>query len=400
MAAIEQGRRAARSSMSAPRAVLYVVAAVGAIAAVARLVLGLGATTNLNDGYPWGLWISFDVLTGVALAAGGFTISAAVYVFNLKHLAPLVRPAKLSAFVGYLMFIVGLFLDLGQPWRLWHPLVMWNPQSVLFEVAWCVMLYTGVLAVDVLVMGLEALKKDRWVQLLRSVYVGLVVAGLILSTLHQSSLGALFLLAPEKMSELWATRALGPLFYASAIVGGLSVVTLESLLSARAYRREPEVALLGSVAKGLSLALLVYFAMKVTDLYARGVTVWQLDRAHALLWVELLGTVALPAALLGLFPEVRRSARGLAWGAGLAAFGVLLNRFNVSLTAYAGYKEFAYFPSAVEIAVTLSLVAWGVLAFDLAARHLPVYGKPLREAGDEPIQELAGSDAGGTKITA
>jgi len=142
-------------------------------------------------------------MTGVALAAGGFTISATVYVFHLKQYTPLLRPAKLSAFVGYLMVVLGLFFDLGQPWRIWHPLIMWNPQSVLFEISWCVMLYTGVLAVDVAMMAFEVMKKDRWVEALRSVYVVMIVAGLVLSTLHQSSLGALFPRhAPEDVGPL------------------------------------------------------------------------------------------------------------------------------------------------------------------------------------------------------
>ena len=145
------------------RAVLYVILMLGLISAVIRLFFGLGATTNLNDAYPWGLWISFDVLSGVALAAGGFTMAAAIYIFNLKKFEPLLRPAKLSAFIGYLVFVVGLFFDLGQPWRIWHPMVMWNPHSVLFEVSWCVMLYTTVLGVDIFIMALERWKKYEWV---------------------------------------------------------------------------------------------------------------------------------------------------------------------------------------------------------------------------------------------
>src|SRR5512138_3027640 len=294
-----------RSASSGPKArppvigrFLKVLLVLGAIGGVNRFVFGLGATTNLNDGYPWGLWISFDVLTGVALAAGGFTISAAVYVFNLKAFEPLLRPAKLSAFVGYLMVVLGLFFDLGQPWRIWHPMVMWNPRSVLFEVSWCVMLYTAVLAADVLMMVLEVLKKERAVAVIKSAYVFLVVAGLILSTLHQSSLGALYLVLPQQMSDLWATKAVGPLFYASAVVGGLAVVAMETLISARALRLPVDMKLLGSLGKGLSTALLVYFAMKVTDLYARGTSIWKLDGPHLLFFLELFGTVALPAALL------------------------------------------------------------------------------------------------------
>lgn len=362
-------------------AVLYIILMLGIISAAVRLFLGLGATTNLSDAYPWGLWISFDVLAGVALAAGGFTISAVIYIFNLKKFEPLLRPAKLSAFIGYMIFVVGLFFDLGQPWRIWHPMVMWNPQSVLFEVSWCVMLYTTVLGVDIFIMALERWQKYEWVKFLRDIYLVLVVAGIMLSTLHQSSLGALYLLMPEKMSDLWATRALGPLFFTSAVIGGMSVVTLESLLSSWAYGKKPELKLLAALSKGLGIALLVYFAMKVVDLYARGATVWVWDRAHFFFYLELFGTVALPAILLT-FAEVRNSIKGLYVCAGLAAFGVVLNRFNVSLTSYGGYRQFSYFPSFMEIIITLALIAGGILIFDWGIRYLPVYKSELSgEAG-------------------
>jgi Ni/Fe-hydrogenase subunit HybB-like protein len=358
------------------RAVLYIILVLGLISAVIRLFFGLGATTNLNDAYPWGLWISFDILAGVALAGGGFTMAAAIYIFNLKKFEPLLRPAKLSAFIGYLVFVVGLFFDLGQPWRIWHPMVMWNPQSVLFEVSWCVMLYTTVLGVDIFIMALERWKKFAMVAFFRNIYLVLVVAGVMLSTLHQSSLGALYLLMPEKMSDLWASRAIGPLFFCSAVVGGMSVVTLESLISSWAYQRKPELKLLSSFSKGLGIVLLVYFAMKVTDLYARGATVWVFDKAHFFFFLELFGTVALPAILLS-FAEVRNSIKGLYWASGLAAFGVVLNRFNVSLTSYGGYRDFSYFPSAMEIIITLALVAGGILIFDFGTRYLPVYHSEL-----------------------
>jgi Ni/Fe-hydrogenase subunit HybB-like protein len=354
------------------RAILIGLAVLAGIAGIYRLFAGLGATTNLSDAYPWGLWISFDVLTGVALAAGGFTISAAIYVFNLKKFEPLLRPAKLSAFVGYMIFIVGLFFDLGQPWRIWHPMIMWNPHSVLFEVSWCVMLYTTVLAIDVFIWALERWQQYKYVEFFRTIYVFLIVAGIVLSTLHQSSLGALFLLLPEKMSTLWATPAIGILFFTSAIIAGMSMVVLESILSAKAYGRKVEMDILGSLAKGLGIALLLYFAMKVTDLYARGVSVWSLDWAHVLFYLELFVCTALPALLLYL-PEIRTSTTGLLWTSGLAAFGVVLNRFNVSLTSYGGYRDFWYFPSAIEIILTIGLVALAILIFDFGMRYLPVY---------------------------
>lgn len=363
------------------RAILYLLVMLGAVSALIRLFFGLGATTNLSDAYPWGLWISFDVLAGVALAGGGFTMAATIYIFNLKKYEPLLRPAKISAFLGYLLFIIGLTLDLGQPWRIWHPMIMWNPQSVLFEVAWCVMLYTTVLGIDVLIMALERFKKEKLVRFLREIYLVLVVAGIILSTLHQSSLGALYLLMPEKMSDLWASQAIGPLFFVSAIIGGMSMIIIESLLSARAYGRQPEMNILPDFARGLSIVLIAYFAMKVTDIYARGVTVLAWGRPNFFFLVELVGTVGLPALLLSL-PAVRRSEKGLLIGAGIAAFGVVFNRFNVSLTSYGGYREFSYFPSFFEIIITLSLVAGGILLFDFLTRNLPVYHELTGEAGD------------------
>ena len=369
------------------KAVLYILLVLGLIAACARMFLGLGATTNLNDAYPWGLWISFDVLSGVALAAGGFTMTAAIYIFNLKKFEPLLRPAKLSAFVGYLVFVVGLFFDLGQPWRIWHPMIMWNPHSVLFEVSWCVMLYTTVLAIELFIIGLERYGQESWIKFFRQIYLFLVVAAVMLSTLHQSSLGALFLLMPQKMSDLWATQAIGPLFFASAVIGGMSVITLESLIASRVYRRPPEIGILSDLGKGLGIALLIYFAMKVTDLYARGTAVWVWDKPHFFFFVELFGTVALPALLLS-FPEIRRTEKGLYWTSGLAAFGVVLNRFNVSLTGYIGYRQFGYFPSAVEIIITAALVAMAILIFDLGMRYLPIHpvgeGALGKEAGGSP----------------
>jgi Ni/Fe-hydrogenase subunit HybB-like protein len=358
--------------MGIGRMILWVLVALGLISMLARLFLGLGATTNLSDGYPWGLWISFDILAGVALAGGGFTLSATIYIFNLKKFEVLLRPAKISAFLGYMMFIFGLFFDLGLPWRMYHALYMWNTHSVLFEVAWCVMLYTTVLSMDILIMALERWKMEGPLEIIKSVYIALVVAGIMLSTAHQSSLGALFLLLPEKMSALWATKAIGPLFLASAIIGGMSMVTMESLISSRVHKKKPEMYVLSSLAKGLALALLAYFLMKVTDLYARNVTVWQWDLQHLFFYLELFGTVALPALLLT-FAEIRTSPNALLGVAALTVFGVVLNRFNVALISYGGYADYHYFPSIMEILITVSLVAGGILIFEFLTSYLPVY---------------------------
>lgn len=354
------------------RSILGVMVLAGIASGLARLFLGLGSTTNLSDAYPWGLWISFDVLTGVALASGGFIMTAIIYVFNLKQYAPLLRPAKLSAFVGYQMFVVGLFMDLGMPWRIWHPMIMWNPRSVLFEVSWCAMLYTSVLGLDILIIALEKYGYEKIVGFFRSIYVVFIVAGIVLSTLHQSSLGALYLLIPEKMSDLWAAKILGPLFLISAIAGGLAIITLDNLISARVHHRKPETAILIPLIKSMAVIMLAYFAAKIVDVIMRQATLWKLDTVHLLFYLEMLIPLILSVLLLT-WRKARESGAGLTASSSITTLWVVLTRFNVSLTAYTGYRHLSYFPSFVEIAVTVGLVAAGVLLFDLAGRYLPIY---------------------------
>src|ERR1700758_2858749 len=174
--------------------VLFALLAVGFYSTVVRFTEGLGRSTNLNDQFPWGIWIGFDVLCGVMLAAGGFTLTAAVHIFNIKRLRPIVRPTILTAFLGYLLVCVALMYDLGRPYRIWHPLVMRNPHSVMFEVAYCVMLYTAVLALEFSPIVLERFELKNALKVIRAVLIPLVICGVILSTLHQSSLGTLYLI--------------------------------------------------------------------------------------------------------------------------------------------------------------------------------------------------------------
>jgi Ni/Fe-hydrogenase subunit HybB-like protein len=192
------------------KGMFYLLLSLGAVVTVVRFTQGLGAVTNLSDRFPWGLWIGFDVLCGVGLAAGGFTITAIVYLFNVKRFEPIVRPTVLTAFLGYLLVVVALLFDLGRPWNLWRPLIMWNPSSVMFEIAWCVTLYTTVLALEFSGMVFEKLGWKRAQRIQRGFTIPLVVAGVLLSTLHQSSLGALYLIVPGKLHSLWYTAAAWP----------------------------------------------------------------------------------------------------------------------------------------------------------------------------------------------
>ena len=217
------------------RVLFLVIVSGGLVATVIRFSRGLGATTNMSDSFPWGLWVGFDVLVGVGLAAGGFVIAATVTLFQNQRYRALTRPAILTAFLGYLLVIFALMFDLGRPYRIWHPLVMGNPHSVMFEVAWCVMLYSTVLALEFSGLVFEKLKWKRAAKVQKTVTVPLVIMGVILSTLHQSSLGMMYLIVPGKLHALWYTSMLPVLFWVSSVAVGLAMVIVESRLSARAF---------------------------------------------------------------------------------------------------------------------------------------------------------------------
>jgi Ni/Fe-hydrogenase subunit HybB-like protein len=356
------------------RLVFYLLVALGGVVLLRRYVYGLGAVTNLSDKYPWGLWIGFDVLCGVGLAAGGFTITTLVYVFDAKRFKPILRPTILTAFLGYTLVIVALLADLGRPWNLWRPIVLWNPHSVMFEVAWCVMLYTTVLALEFSSLVFEKLGWTRALRVQQSVTLPLVVAGALLSTLHQSSLGSLYLIAPHKLHALWYTPLLPVLFFFSALAAGLAMVIVESRLSARAFGRALELPLLAEVGRVLVAALAFYGVLRVYDLARRGAlpAAFQPGPEAALFWLEFLAGVLLPMALLAV-PAVRARPGALYGSALLAVMGFVVQRLNVSVTGFESAQGGAYVPAWSELAVTLMLVALGFAAFGLAVRYLQVY---------------------------
>ena len=355
------------------RAVAAVIFLAGAIAAVRRFTLGLGATTNLSDGFPWGLWVSFDVMCGVGLAGGGFTVSAIVYLLRREKYMPLARPAIFTAFIGYLMVVGGLLFDLGLPWRIWHPMIMWNHHSVMFEVAWCVTLYTTVLAAEVSTMVFERFQMKRAAHFTHLCAVPLTLHAVLLSMLHQSSLGSLFLLVPGRLHELWYTPLLPFLFFVSAIGVGLSMTIVESNLTARSTGRAVEAEVLRHVGRVAVSVYALYAVLRIGDLVWRGQlgAVVPVDRASAFFLLEFICGFLLPLVLYAM-PKVRRNSRWLYHTAQLAVLGFLFNRLNVGITGFEVVSGVRYTPSWEEIAVTLSLVAMGVTLFSLAIKHLPV----------------------------
>lgn len=356
--------------------VLLVVLTLGLYATVVRFSQGLGAVTHLSDPFPWGLWVGFDVLVGVGLAAGGFVIAATVHIFRIERYEPITRPAVLTAFLGYVLVIVALLYDLGLPYRIWHPLVMWNAHSVMFEVAWCVMLYTTVLALEFSPLVFERFGLKKPLRLMRAIYVPLVILGVLLSTLHQSSLGTFYVIAPDKLHGLWYSPLLPVFFFISAVAGGLAMTIFESYMSFRAFGKRLEADLLRGLGRIIVVVLAVYAVLKTQDLAARGNLglIFQLTPESVLFWGEMGLGVLLPMLLFALRP-VRYSEQGLFFAAILTVMGFIVNRLNVTITGMTASSGVTYIPSWMEFAVTMSIVGVGFLLFGLAVKYLPVFPK-------------------------
>jgi Ni/Fe-hydrogenase subunit HybB-like protein len=353
---------------------LLLLVTLGVVATFLRMFKGLGGMTNLTDDYPWGLWVAVDVFSGVALAAGGFAITAAVYIFNMKKYRPIARPAILTAFIGYSIVVIGLAIDIGKPFSAWHPIVMWNHRSVMFEVVWCITLYTTVLLFEFAPSFLERVKWDGALKVVKIIHYPLVIAGIVLSFLHQSSLGGFYLIAPAKLSHLWWTPNVPYMFYLSAIAAGLAMVTFEGIVSTRGLKREPETDIMIGLGRGTRIALLVYLVAKFADMTYRGN--WQLlfawDKASIFWSAEMLIGVILPILLLSV-KSIKESENGLLTTSILVLFGVVFNRFNMTFFTQSTGVEGFYFPSIWEMFVTLGLLAAIVMLYRLAVMHLPVF---------------------------
>ncbi len=359
----------------------------GLYATYLRVFYGLGGSTNLSDKFPWGIWIGFDVMCGVALASGGFTLVATVHIFNLEKYKPVLRPAILTAFLGYILVVVGLLYDLGRPDRLWHPLVMWNPHSVMFEVAWCVTLYSTVLFLEFLPMVFERFglhKPNEWIH---RISVPLMILGVLLSTLHQSSLGSLFLIMPQKLYPLWYTPLLPLLFYISAIAVGIAMTIFESWHSSRAFGRALEISLLAGLARVLAVILSVYLWIRLIDLGHRDALRLLLrNRTETWLFLLEIGLLLVPTILL-YQRRIRLRPGALYACAVMVVFGVIANRLNTGTTGLEAGSGTHYIPKWSEVAVTLSIVAAGFATFRVIAQYFPVFEAQSHDVASSEVGE-------------
>jgi Ni/Fe-hydrogenase subunit HybB-like protein len=352
--------------------VLWAVMAPGLYALIFRFTHGLGESTNLSDAFPWGLWVGFK-LFAIALAGGGFTLAAIVYIFNLERYRPVLRPMILTAFLAYSTFICSLIIDLGRPYRVWHPLVMWNHRSVMFEIAWCVMLYTTVLLLEFLPVVLERLGWKRQMEWLHSIMVPLVIAGVILSTLHQSSLGSLYLIVPGKLYPLWYTPLEPVFFFLSALCAGLAMTIFESWHANKAFGKRLQISLLIGLGRVLAVLLAFYLSLRAVDLARRGAIhlLWQ-PRSETYLFFLEIALLAIPMFLL-FRTKTHTNRTALYFCSVLTLLGFVTNRMNVAITGMQASAGVHYFPKWTELAITLSLVAGAFTVFWYAVKYLPVF---------------------------
>ncbi|MCF8031298.1 MAG: Ni/Fe-hydrogenase cytochrome b subunit [Desulfohalobiaceae bacterium] len=370
-----------RSSLGPFHIITGLILLFGVFLTVYRFTQGLGPMTNLSHEYPWGLWIGFDLLCGVALAAGGFVTTAACYIFGLKKYHIAVRPAVLTAMLGYLLVVIALTYDVGRPWRLPYPFVVQSgTTSVLFEVALCVMIYLLTLIAEYSQVAFEWLRMSVARSMVMKVILFLTVLGVILSTMHQSSLGALYLIAPSKMHPLWYSAYIPVYFFVSSIVAGLSMVIVEMSLARRFMRRKMDEAhergyedvVLG-FGKAAAFVLAGYVSLKVLGLAVENDWGYLVTGFGGLFLIELLGFFALPAYVFAVAARERRV--GLVkWTALWAVLGIVLNRINVSLIAYNWNLSVGehYFPGWMEFGLTIFIVTLGLVLYRYCVTRMPV----------------------------
>ena len=354
---------------------------VGLVLTILRFTKGLGAVTNLDHNNPWGIWIGFDLLCGVTLAAGGYVTSAACYLFGLKRFHSAVRPAILTAFIGYALVVLALHYDVGRPWRLPYPIFYsQGTTSLLFEVALCVFLYLSVLFVEYSPAALEWLGFKKTRNLIVRLTLVLTIFGVILSTLHQSSLGALFMIAPSKLHPLWYSEYLPIYFFISSIFAGLSMVIFEGSLAHKfLHHKMDETHLAESTGVALGFAKAASFIMMgYAGIKLIGIAIdnhWHYLTTSWGQWylLEIIGFVMLPAYLYALAAREKNLILAR-WASVGAIFGIVLNRLNISLIAFNWNLPSAqrYFPSWMEIATSIFIVTIGVVAYRFIATHMPI----------------------------
>jgi len=353
--------------------ILAIFTALGMSAGLYRLVAGLGSTTNLSTVFPWGLWISFD-LTTVALSGAAFTLAMLVYVFHMHELHAAVRPTVLFGLLGYSSVLVILFFDLGRWDRFWHFLVYPNLTSALFEVSWCIAIYTTILVYEFSPVILERFNNNKLMAFVEKITIPMVIAGITLSSMHQSSLGALFVIAMPRIHPLWYSIIQPEFFFTSSLAAGIATIIVGSHVSIRLFGKtlgQKTIEKLGSL---MPWFLGIYLALKLGELIVTGeFGLLFTSGIFSLLYLAELTVGVMVPLVMFLMKKVRISNKLSLVGALFVIAGIVMNRFDISWFVLKPINGVTYFPSWIEIALLVGVISGILLVFSLISHFLPVF---------------------------
>jgi Ni/Fe-hydrogenase subunit HybB-like protein len=364
--------------------ILLAFAGLAFLIAMVRYANGVGAISNLSNSYPWGFWVSFDLFTGIAISSGAFIIAAIIYIFELKQFKPMLRAVLLTALLGYIMEAMALMIELGHPERIWYFFIYQNFTSFLLFIGLYVMIYIAIMALEFSPAIFERFHWQKPANFLDRFMKPLVILGVVISVLHQGSLGALLLIQPTKLHPLWWTPILPILFFISAIAIGIAMTIFESSLSSRYFHRGLETPLLEKLALVIPYILGLYLVVKFGELIYSGDSQYLFTSSwfSILFWSEILIGVLFPLVWFS-FRRNRQSPKGLFIGAVVILLGMILNRFDVSWFAIKHsdpitympvfMNKVTYFPSWTEVIVSIGIFSAGILAYGLIVSYFPVF---------------------------
>ena len=393
--------------------VLLTLTVIGFALIAVRFIWGLGAVSNMSDGYPWGIWITYDVAVGTAIACGGYAMAILIYIRNKMHYHPMIRSAILTSVFGYGLAGFSVMVDVGRPWNSYNFFIpsKWQVNSAMFEVALCVMAYTTVLLLEFLPAVLTTLEKTEWKTLQRfmdmlhrrtginrpermeerletvkelaawlkprldKVLIFVIVLGITLPTMHQSSLGSLLLIASTKLHPLWHTGFLPLLFLINCMFIGYSIAILESVISSYAFKRPFETKELSGIANIIPWLTVIWLSVVIGDLAWRGQLAAAVSFDFYSSFFLLDFSLVAVGSLLLFSGRKRQSIRWLFISAALIVLGGALYRFNVYLIGFNPGKGWHYFPALAELMITVGIVAFEILGYQVLVKILPVLPK-------------------------
>lgn len=356
--------------------VLGMLVAVAAYFLAQRFIYGLGAVTNINNGYPWGIWVVWDVVIATGFACGGYAMAFVTYILNKGEYHPLVRPALTASLFGYSLGGASVLVDLGRYWNFWH--ILWpgyaNPNSVMFEVAVCISLYVIVLWIEFSPAFLEHLGLKDARKKLNKIMFFFIGLGVLLPTMHQSSLGSLLVVMGSQIHPLWQTILLPALFLLTAVCMGFAVVILEATLAAVGFGRDldDEMPMLAKIGKIIAGILSVYLAVRLGDIVVRGAfgTIFT-SGVQSLMFLIEMALFAYPVVILSK-PANRQRLSRLFAAASSMLVGAVVYRIDAFLVAYNTGPGWNYFPSVPEMMVTIGVIALEILAYIVFVKKFPV----------------------------